>query len=54
MNKSQRWIQLCEAVLNERDPDQLVRLVGELNDVLEQREIGSRFEPGIETEARGS
>ncbi|HZQ68335.1 MAG TPA: hypothetical protein VFA68_07430 [Terriglobales bacterium] len=54
MNGSERWKQLCEAVLNERDPEQLMKLVGELNDVLEQQEIGNRFEPGIELEARGS
>ena len=54
MDGSQRWMQLCEAVLNERDPDRLMKLVGELNQELEQREIGSRYEPGIAPEARGS
>jgi hypothetical protein len=54
MNHSQHWKQLCEAVLNESDPERLIELVGELNDALEQPEIGRRYEPGIAPEARGS
>jgi hypothetical protein len=54
MKRSQRWMQLCQAVLDEKDPDRLIDLVTELNDALEQREIGNRYEPGIAPEARGS
>lgn len=54
MKRSQRWIQLCQAVLDEKDPDRLVDLVTELNDVLEEQEIGRRYAPGIVPEARGS
>ena len=54
MKRSQRWIQLCQAVLDEKDPDRLMDLVSELNDVLEQQEVGCRYDPGIAPEARGS
>jgi hypothetical protein len=54
MKRSQRWIQLCQAVLDEKDPDRLMDLVSELNNVLEQQEIGNRCDPGITPEARGS
>jgi len=35
---SDDWRELCEAIMNESDPEKLMDLVNELNRVLEERE----------------
>ena len=36
------WRELCEAIMKETDPEQLMNLVDRLNMVLEQREVELR------------
>jgi hypothetical protein len=37
-----RWKELCEQIMQERDPQKLMALVGELNRTLDQRETELR------------
>lgn len=39
----QHWQELCEAIINEMDPDKLMDLVNQLNNALEQREQSLRY-----------
>jgi len=36
--KKDRWIQLCELASQEQDPDKLLRLVEEINRLLDERD----------------
>jgi hypothetical protein len=36
--KRERWTQLCEQAANEQDPEKLIALVKEINDLLEEKE----------------
>jgi hypothetical protein len=37
-NHDSRWRHLCEQAANEQDPEKLLLLVKEINDILEERE----------------
>jgi hypothetical protein len=34
---NERWMQLCEKASTEQDPDKLIELIREINDLLEQK-----------------
>jgi len=36
--QKERWMELCEQASKEQDPNQLIKLVEEINRLLEQRE----------------
>jgi hypothetical protein len=36
--KKERWLKLCEQAANEQDPNELLKLVREINDLLEEKE----------------
>jgi len=36
--KKERWLRLCELAVSEQDPAKLLRLVEEINRLLEQKE----------------
>jgi hypothetical protein len=38
----EHWMELCEQAANEQDPDKLVTLVKEINDLLEAKETRLR------------
>jgi hypothetical protein len=40
---NEKWKELCEQVIAERDPKRLTELVDMLNDELEKREFGKRI-----------
>ena len=37
-DKTERWFQLCQQAAVEQDPDKLIALITEINDILENRE----------------
>ncbi len=36
--KKERWYQLCELAAVEQDPDKMLKLITEINELLEERE----------------
>jgi len=46
------WRELCEAIIEEKDPDRLISLVRQLNQALEERETELRHGPDADKSAK--
>ena len=47
--RGERWLQLCAQAAEEQDPDRLIELVREINDLLVQKEMRLKHQRASDT-----